>query len=98
MESERLKLFLIWAKAPFQRLLYPFGFRSSKRIAGRKFFFDPTTDIGLELLVTGQFEKKAIAYCANFIRPDSIVLDIGANIGAHTVYFADAARPVWAIC
>jgi FkbM family methyltransferase len=98
MESERLKSFLIWAKAPFQRLLSPLGLRSSKRIAGRKFYFDPTTDIGLELLVTGQFEKKAIAYCANFIRPDSIVLDIGANIGVHTVYFADLARSGRVIC
>ena len=92
MESERLRSFLMWAKTPFQRFLAPLGLRSSKKIAGRRFYFDPATDIGLELLVTGQFEEKAIAQCANFIRPDGIVVDIGANIGLHTVRFADLAR------
>lgn len=98
MESERLRSFLIWAKTPFQRLLAPLRLRLSKEIAGHKFFFDPATDIGLELLVTGQFEKNAIAQCANFIRPDGIVVDIGANIGVHTVHFADFARRGMVIC
>src|ERR1700675_4985760 len=98
METERLKSFLIWAKTPFQRLLTPLGLRSSKKIAGNKFFFDPATDIGLELLVTGQFEQNAIGQCANFIRPDGIVIDIGANIGVHTVHFSDFARCGIVIC
>jgi FkbM family methyltransferase len=70
----------------------PFGLRSSREIAGRRFFFDPSTDIGLALFVTGEFEKNAIAQCAQFIRPDGIVVDVGANIGVHTVHFADLAR------
>jgi FkbM family methyltransferase len=98
METERLKSFLIWAKTPFQQLLAPLGLRPSKTIAGHKFFFDPATDIGLELLVTGQFEQNAIAQCANFIRPDGIVIDIGANIGVHTVHFSDFARSGSVIC
>jgi FkbM family methyltransferase len=98
MDSKRLKAFLNSAKPPVQRLLTPFGWRLSRRIAGHKFFFDPATDIGLELLATGQFEESAIAQCANFIKPDGIVLDVGANIGLHTVHFADFARLGKVIC
>jgi FkbM family methyltransferase len=67
-------------------------------VAGHRFFFDPATDIGLELLATGQFEKKAIAQCAKFIRPDGVVVDVGANIGVHTVHFAACAQLGNVIC
>ena len=98
MDSTRLKGFLVWARGAVQRILNPFGLRLSRRIAGHKFFFDPATDIGLELLATGQFEKDAITQCANFIGTDGIVLDVGANIGLHTVHFADFARLGKVIC
>jgi FkbM family methyltransferase len=98
MKSKKLKTFLIWAEAPVQRLLAPFGLRVSRRIAGHKFFFDPATDVGWKLLVTGQFEKNAVAQCAQFIKPDGVVLDVGANIGVHTVHFADFARFGKVIC
>jgi FkbM family methyltransferase len=67
-------------------------------IAGHKFYFDPATDIGLELLAMGQFEKNAIVQCTNFIRPDGVVVDVGANIGVHTVHFAARARLGTVIC
>jgi FkbM family methyltransferase len=92
MESERLKSFLIGTKTLLQKLLMLFGLRPSRTIAGHRFFFDPTTDIGLTLLITGRFERNAIAQCGNFIRPDGIVIDVGANIGVHTVHFAEFAR------
>src|SRR3984957_14911572 len=92
MDLNRLKASLKWAKAPIRKLLTPFGLRLSRKIAGHKFFFDPATEIGLELLATGQFEQEAIAQCAKFIRPDGIVLDVGANIGVHSIHFADFAR------
>src|SRR5271154_6618787 len=98
MPSERLKSFLIWAKKPVQTLLARLALRPSKMIAGHKFFFDPATDIGLELLAMGQFEKNAIAQCANFIQPDGVVVDVGANIGVHTVHFAACARFGSVIC
>jgi len=98
MELERMKVFLIWGRALLQRLLVPFGLRPSRSIAGQKFFFDPTTDIGLELLVTGHFERNAIAQCSNFISADGIVIDVGANIGLHTVHFAGFARHGKVIC
>lgn len=92
MTSETVKSLLLGSRTLVQRLLTPLGLRPSRTIAGRRFFFDPTTDIGLELLLTGRFEQNAIAQCANFIRVDGIVVDVGANIGLHTVHFADFAR------
>jgi FkbM family methyltransferase len=64
------------------------GWRFHRRIAGRNLYFDPKTVIGWELFVTAQFESDAITQCARFIQPDGIVVDIGANIGVHTVQFA----------
>lgn len=98
MPSDRLKAFLIWARNPIQRLLAPFALRPSRMIAGHKFFFDPATDIGLELWARGQFERSAIAQCATFIRADGMVIDVGANIGVHTVHFAACARLGNVIC
>jgi FkbM family methyltransferase len=96
--SDRLKSYLIPAVKLVQLLLKPFRLRPSRIVAGNKFFIDPTTDIGLELLVTGHFERDAIAQCAKFIRPDGIVVDVGANIGVHTVHFASFARLGRVIC
>ena len=70
----------------------------SRKIAGRPFFFDPATDIGARLLRTGKFESEIISHCAAHIRPESTVIDIGANIGIHTVHFAQAARLGKVIC
>jgi FkbM family methyltransferase len=98
MHSDRLKSFLIPPMALLQRLIKPFRLRPSRTIAGHKFFLDPATDIGLELLVTGHFEREAIAQCARFIRPDGIVVDVGANIGVHTVHFAGFAGLGKVIC
>lgn len=98
MKSARLKAFLRWAKTPFQRLLQPLGLRSSRIIAGHEFFFDPATDIGLELLMTGRFEWDAIASCAKYIPPAGIVVDVGANIGVHAVHFAQFAHLGKVIC
>lgn len=98
MESEILKPLLIWAKKPVQAILARSGLRPSRMIAGHRFFFDPATDIGLELLTMGAFEKNAIAQCANFIRPDGVVVDVGANIGVHAVHFATCARLGSVVC
>ncbi len=92
MRSDGLKSGFISATHLLQRLLKPLRLRPSKIIAGQKFYFDPTTDIGLTLLATGHFEREAIARCGDFIRPDGIVVDVGANIGLHTVHFADFAK------
>lgn len=98
MISARLKTVLGWAKTPIQRLTRPLRLRSSRVIAGHRFFFDPATDIGLALLVAGQFEREAIATCAKYIGPEAIVVDVGANIGVHAVHFAKFAHLGKVIC
>jgi FkbM family methyltransferase len=98
MLSERFKSWLIVAMALVQRLVKPLRLRPSRIIAGHKFYIDPATDIGLELLATGHFERDAIAQCANVIRSDGIVIDVGANIGVHTVHFAGFAKLGRVIC
>jgi FkbM family methyltransferase len=98
MRSETLRRILLWAKLNILRALLPLGLRPSRRIAGHKLFFDPTTDIGFDLCVTGGFEKGAISQCASFIRADGTVLDVGANIGVHTVHFSEFARFGSVIC
>lgn len=72
-----------------QRTLLPLGLRMSRTVNGHRVRFDPGTDIGMHLLVAGRFEPQAIAHCAGYVRPDDIILDIGANIGVHTVQFSD---------
>lgn len=50
--------------------------------------------IGMEIYVDGVFEKNCLDAFSNFIRPleiackDWLALDIGANIGNHSVYFS----------
>lgn len=52
----------------------------------------------MHLLLSGRFEAHAIALCANYVRTDGVVLDIGANIGVHSVQFADLVPEGKVIC
>jgi FkbM family methyltransferase len=81
-----------------QRLFRPLGFRATRIVAGHRFVFDPATDIGMQLLFMGGFEEAAIMQCAQFIRPDGMVIDVGANIGLHAVRFAQVAKAGKVIC
>jgi len=92
MQADWPRTILLGAATMVQRCLKPFGLRLSRTVAGQRIRFDPATDVGVHLMVTGRFEANSIDQCARFIRPDSIVLDIGANIGVHTVQFAAMAN------
>jgi FkbM family methyltransferase len=53
--------------------------------------FDVGTDIGKELYYSGRFETPEIEFLHNIVlknREAPIILDIGANIGVHTIAFA----------
>jgi FkbM family methyltransferase len=83
LKSALLRIWLLT-----QRLLLPLGLSHSRKLGERRIYFDPATDIGIHLTVLGHFEKPALEVCARYIRPDSVILDIGANIGTHTLAFA----------
>lgn len=50
--------------------------------------YEPETDIGGRLYRGELFEKAEINIAAKYIKKDSIVLDIGANIGLHALSFS----------
>jgi FkbM family methyltransferase len=86
--DKKTKNCLLKAVSIAENLLRPLGLRLTKKVAGHAFHYNPATDIGFTLLTTGIFEGPVLAKCSDFIRPDSVVLDVGANIGLHTVHFA----------
>lgn len=47
--------------------------------------------ISRSLLIYGEFSEQEVELLAPFIKPDALVLDIGANIGTHTLAFARMA-------
>jgi len=59
---------------------------------GHQIFYDPTTDIGELLLSSGEFEKKEMEVCKEYISESSNVLDLGANIGLHSIYFSGLVK------
>jgi FkbM family methyltransferase len=63
----------------------------SKNYEGHKVYFDPSTDIGWMLLINKKFEKEEIEICKKIINENSVVLDVGANIGLLSISFAKKA-------
>ena len=59
---------------------------------GEKYTSDQATDIGGKLSSSGGFEKQEMDLCKEYITETSIVLDIGANIGLHSIYFSSLAK------
>lgn len=65
---------------------------ATANIDGDKITYNPNTDIGNSLFFKGEFEKNELELCKKYIRKDSIVLDVGANIGLHSIYFSKIAE------
>ncbi len=80
-----------WLKNTARLALRKAGVTLKRRFHGRQVYFDPSTDIGWELLAQGRFEHQEIELCRAFLSPRSVVIDIGANIGLHTVAFSSMA-------
>jgi len=63
----------------------------SDEFEGHKIAYNPNTDIGAALFFRGEFEKDEIQLCKRYIKNDSVILDVGANIGLHSISFSRLA-------
>ncbi|MFT3712205.1 MAG: FkbM family methyltransferase [Archangium sp.] len=59
----------------------------------------PTTDahVGRSLDLYGQWAQAELELCGLFLKPGSIAIDVGANLGTHAVSFAQRVGPTGAV-
>ncbi len=57
--------------------------------------FDLNLDEGIDFAIylLGAFEPEVVRYYDRILKPGDVVLDVGANVGAHTVQFAKRVAP-----
>lgn len=55
---------------------------------GRKMYYEFNSDIGHKLFHLGRFEENELKIIEKFLKEDSVVLDIGANLGIHSIRYA----------
>jgi FkbM family methyltransferase len=78
--------------------------RSGRAVAGRSgkgiftrrgivYELDLTEGIDLAIYLGGMFERRTALALGRLVEPSALVLDIGANIGAHTLPLADLVGP-----
>lgn len=60
---------------------------------GITYDLDLSQGIDFAIYLGGMFERRTAAALTRLIEPSSLVLDIGANIGAHTLRLADLVGP-----
>ncbi len=68
------------------------GIRFRKTFWGQRIVYDPSTEIGWQLLAHGSFEEAEIKFCQSILKSDSVVVDIGANIGLHSIALGFVAK------
>lgn len=67
--------------------------RAVVRRGGIKWDLDLREGIDFAIYLLGGFEVRTLRFYAQVIRPGSTVIDVGANIGAHTLPFAQLVGP-----
>ena len=72
-----------------------FGLRDQAEVTrgGLRYDLDLSQAIDLTIFVLGSFEPSTVAALRRYVKPGATVLDIGANIGAHTLQLARLVGP-----
>lgn len=59
-----------------------------------RFFIDDARDMIKQVIVAGErWERHVVELCRQYIEPGSVVVEVGAHIGSHTVPIARLAGP-----
>jgi len=61
--------------------------------SGLRWALDLNEGIDFSIWLLGAFERRTVAAYSRFVRPGMTVLDIGANVGAHTLPLARLVGP-----
>ena len=83
-----------------RKILSKFGLQSSYKtemISGFLISYNPKTDIGRKLYRGVDFEKEELEIAKKYIKNNSTILDIGANIGLHSMTFSKMADNITVI-
>lgn len=59
---------------------------------GQKITYDRKTDIGQHFFYFGSFEENELRIIKKYLHTNSIIIDVGANIGLHTIFFSQTAK------
>lgn len=58
-----------------------------------RFYLDPRSDLFRRIIHSGAYEPELTRLCRRFLDPRRDALDVGANIGFHSVLFGKALEP-----
>lgn len=88
----RIARALYWTLIGFRRIL---GGTDAVRVTrhGIQWQLDLREGIDLAIYLLGYFERETVRAYRRLLKPGDIVLDIGANIGAHTLPLASCISP-----
>src|SRR3954467_11045049 len=73
----------------------PLGFNRLKSCRHGKMLYNVNDMyVGRSLDLYGEFSQGEVELFAKIVRSGDVVLDVGANIGAHTLFFAQSTAPL----
>jgi FkbM family methyltransferase len=75
------------------KILAKIGYNFSYRMFSHTIYYDPCASaIGHRIYFDGSYERDELHAITKYINNDSIILDVGANIGTHSVFFSHLAK------